>query len=308
MNIVHSLAALPTEDAVIFAIGFFDGFHLGHQSILAAAANLAKSKDAKLGVITFCPHPETILFPERAFGVLETETEKVQLMEALGVEIVASLSVTREFLSESPEMFLDELAAVPTLRGIVCGENFTFGKEAAGSPALLSSYFEKRNVPVRICPLLTSEAIGGRAVSSTEIRALLRKGDVRTAAVLLGRPYRLSGDVSQGFRRGSALLGFPTANLSLSENQILPADGVYVTKVEIGGASFSAVTNIGTNPTFGNEARTVETFILDFDETIYGKPFAVEFWKRLRGEKKFESPEALRTQIKEDVRRARNEG
>ena len=307
MKIVQTFAALPPTP-VVFAIGFFDGFHLGHQENLAAAKDLAKSRGAKLGVITFSPHPATILFPERAFGVLETEAEKAQLMEALGVEIVVSLPVTRKFLAETAETFLAELAAVPTLAGLVCGENFTFGKDAAGTPALLSEYFAKQNVPVRILPLLRSEAIGGRVVSSTEIRALLQKGDVRTAAELLGRPYRLTGDVTKGFQRGSELLGFPTANLAVSENQILPADGVYATKVEVGGAKFSAVTNIGTNPTFGNETRTVETFILDFDETIYGKPFAVEFTERLRGEKKFESPEALRAQIEEDVKRARDEG
>ncbi len=307
MKTVHTFAALSDEAPVVFAIGFFDGFHLGHRQILTAAADLAKTKNAALGVITFSPHPATILFPERAFDVLETEAGKARLMEALGVDLVVSLPVTRAFLAESPETFLAELAAVPPLAGLVCGENFTFGQNAAGTPALLSSYFTKRNVPVRVLPLLTSEAIGGRPISSTEIRALLRKGDVRTAAALLGRPYRLSGDVAQGFRRGSDLLGFPTANLSLSENQILPADGVYATKVEVAGACFSAVTNIGTNPTFGNEARTVETFILDFNETIYGKPFAVEFTERLRGEKKFETPEALRAQIEEDVRRAKKQ-
>ncbi len=307
MKTVHTFAALSDEAPVVFAIGFFDGFHLGHRQILTAAADLAKTKNAALGVITFFPHPATILFPERIFNVLETEAGKARLMEALGVDLVVSLPVTRAFLAESPETFLAELAAVPTLAGLVCGENFTFGQNAVGTPVMLSEYFAKRNVPVRVLPLLTSEAIGGRIVSSTEIRALLRKGDVRTAAALLGRPYRLSGDVAQGFRRGSDLLGFPTANLTLSENQILPADGVYATKVEVAGARFSAVTNIGTNPTFGNETRTVETFILDFNETIYGKPFAAEFTERLRGEKKFETPEALRAQIKEDVRRAKKQ-
>ncbi len=304
MKIVHSFAALSPEKPVVFAIGFFDGFHLGHRRILTAAADLAKTQGARLGVITFFPHPATILFPERAFGVLETEAEKAQLMESLGVELVVSLPVTREFLAESPETFLAEFAGVPTLAGIVCGENFTFGKDAAGTPAELAAYFENKNIPVRVLPLLTSEAIEGRPISSTEIRALLQKGNVRTAAALLGRPYRLTGDVAHGFRRGSDVLGFPTANLALSENRILPADGVYATKVEVSGAKFSAVTNIGTNPTFGDKARTVETFILHFNETIYGKPFVVEFLDYLRGEKKFESPEALRAQIEEDVRRA----
>ncbi len=304
MKIVHSFAALLPAAPVVFAIGFFDGFHLGHRRILTAAADLAKTQGAKLGVITFSPHPATILFPERAFGVLETEAEKAQLMEGLGVDLVVSLPVTRDFLAESPETFLAKLAGVPTLAGLVCGENFTFGKDAAGTPAELAAYFENKNIPVRVLPLLTSEAIEGRPISSTEIRALLQKGNVRIAAALLGRPYRLTGDVAHGFRRGSDVLGFPTANLALSANQILPADGVYAAKVEVGGAKFSAVTNIGTNPTFGDTARTVETFILHFNEIIYDKPFAVEFLDYLRGEKKFESPEALRAQIEEDVRKA----
>ena len=150
-------------------------------------------------------------------------------------------------------------------------------------------------------PLKRSEAIGGRVISSTEIRRLIREGDVETAAELLGRFYSLSGDVVHGFRRGAEAIGFPTANLSFGPARVLPADGVYATYARIHGHRYPAVTNVGKNPTFGNKERTVETFILDFDDHIYGEPFLVEFVKRLRGEKKFKSVEALGAQIAADV-------
>lgn len=304
MRIVHRLQDIP-EGRWVLGVGFFDGFHKGHQEIAAAVKVLAKETDAQPGILTFSPHPASVLFPDRTIELLQTEAEKETYLAAAGMALAVILRPTKEFLAEPAEEFLRELRAVPGLSGIVCGENFSFGKGAEGNPAMLAAYFQHTEVTVRTMPLMRSEEIGGRVISSTEIRRLLREGDVTTAHHLLGRFYSLSGDVVHGFRRGTDAIGFPTANLSFGPGRVLPADGVYATYARIHGRRYPAVTNIGKNPTFDNKERTVETFILDFDDHIYGQPFAVEFVKRLRGEKKFESVEALKTQIALDIERAK---
>ena len=305
MNLYHSFEEIPKGKPVVFAIGFFDGFHLGHRSILQKARDMADARGADMGIVTFNPHPSAVLFPEKHVRILETETEKERAAELLGADFSVVFSVTKEFLAESAESFLETLARVPNLVGIAVGENFTFGQKAAGTAARLSAFFESGAVSVCVLPLLTSALCGGRPISSTEIRAFLRAGDVETAAALLGRRYSLAGDVARGFRRGTEAVGFPTANLSFDASRVLPADGVYATYVKIRGKYFPAVTNIGNNPTFGNQERTVETFILDFDETIYGESFAVEFVRRLRGEIKFPDAKALARQIETDICEAR---
>ncbi len=305
MKLYHSFEEIPEGKSIVFAIGFFDGFHLGHRAILQKARDMADARGADMGIVTFYPHPSAVLFPEKHVQILKTETDKERMAEMLGADFSVVFSVTKEFLSESAESFLETLARVPNLVGIAVGENFTFGRKAAGTAAHLSEFFENGAVSVCVLPLLISELCGGRPVSSTEIRAFLRAGDVETAAALLGRRYSLSGDVARGFRRGTEAVGFPTANLSFDATRILPADGVYATYVKIRGKRFPAVTNIGNNPTFGNIERTVETFILDFDETIYGEIFEVEFVRRLRGEMKFPDAKALARQIETDIREAK---
>lgn len=305
MKRLHSLRELGALGRVVLAMGFFDGMHLGHRAILHRAAALAKEKGAHPCVMTFSPHPASVLFPEKKLELLGTEEEKERLFEELGMEAAVILSPTPEFLAETREAFVRELAAVPELSGLVCGENFTFGAKAAGTPEFLKTFFAESPVTVSALPLMTSEELDGGVISSSAIRALLREGNAARAARLLGRPYALTGDVAHGFSRGAEALGFPTANLSFGEGRVLPADGVYAARAVIRGRSHAAVTNVGKNPTFGNEKRTVETFILDFDESIYGEPFRVEFIERIREERRFADFEALREQIARDVERAR---
>lgn len=305
MKRLHSLRELGALGRVVLAMGFFDGMHLGHRAILHRAAALAKEKGAHPCVMTFSPHPASVLFPEKKLELLGTEEEKERLFEELGMEAAVILSPTPEFLAETREDFARELAAIPELTGLVCGENFTFGAKAAGTPEFLKTFFAESPVTVSALSLMTSEELDGGVISSSAIRALLREGNAARAARLLGRPYALTGDVAHGFSRGAEALGFPTANLSFSEGRVLPADGVYAARAVIHGRSHAAVTNVGKNPTFGNEKRTVETFILDFDESIYGEPFRVEFIERIREERRFADFEALREQIALDVERAR---
>ena len=203
------------------------------------------------------------------------------------MDLAVFIRPTKEFLSETAESFLKNLADIPGIKGIVTGDNFSFGKGASGNVSSMKSYFEGSDVAVVTAPLV-SEA-----------------GKVEEAAKLLGRNYTMSGDVVHGFHRGNDLLGFPTANLRMPDARVLPADGVYATKTRIEGKCYPSVTNIGTNPTFGNSEKTIETFIIDFDEEIYGKSFTLEWVKYIRGEVKFDSVDALKAQIESDIETAK---
>lgn len=304
MKLVRKLADLQDCGPVVLAVGFFDGFHRGHQAVLAEARRMAEAAGALAGAVTFSPHPAAVLFPDRPVELLQTEEEKERMLAALGMDVAVIIRPTAAFLAESAEEFLRSLREIRGLRGVVCGENFTFGAGAAGTPDAMKRYFAGTDVAVFTVPLAVSGAIGGRVVSSTEIRRLVRDGDMRRAAALLGRRYSLSGGVARGFRRGTNDTGYPTANLVFGADRVLPADGVYASFARIRGRRFPAVTNVGRNPTFGNARRTVETFILNFDESIYGEPFAVEFVERLRGEIRFPSAAALAAQIAGDIARA----
>ncbi len=306
MILLHHLEELPAGQPVVLAAGFFDGFHRGHQSILKKARDMAAEEGAVPGILTFYPHPASVLFPGRPAELLQSEKEKEETMAALGMAAAVILRPTKEFLAEPPLVFLQTLKKISSLRGIVCGTNFTFGRNAEGTAAMLKAYFEGTAVRAAVLPLLTSPVIGGRVISSTEIRRLMKEGDMERAALLLGRPVSLSGDVVHGFRRGTEATGFPTANLSFAKSRVLPRDGVYAVRAVIHGKRYPAVTNVGKNPTFGNGERTVETFILDFDNSIYGEPFSIEFVHYLRGEIHFPSVEALKEQIGQDICRARS--
>lgn len=305
MQMVHTLGDIPRDGRFVFALGFFDGFHRGHRQIWEAARAMAGERGALPGLMTFSPHPASVLFPDRPVPLLQSEAERVRYMEEMGAAIAVVLRPTRAFLAEPAETFLEELSAVPGLSGLLCGENFTFGRGAEGSAGDLARYFRTGGVRVQVLPLMTDASIGGRVISSSEIRRFLAEGDAEKAAALLGRPYELSGDIVHGFKRGASALGFPTANLSLGEGRILPADGVYASYARIRGKRYPAVTNVGKNPTFGNTKRTVETFILDFDECIYGEPFSIELISRIRGEIRFQDVSLLCAQIEKDIGRAK---
>ena len=301
-TLCHSLSDLPQGERFVFGIGFFDGCHLGHQAVFAEVKALAAAKKARPALITFYPHPMTVLAPDIHVPLLQSEEEKISSIEDAGMELVVCIRPDREFLAMPPEDFLRNLKEIPGLCGLVTGENFTFGRGALGNGKLMASYFKETDITVRVLPLSSKS---GMEISSTAIRRAIHEGRVKDAALLLGRPYTITGDVVHGFQRGHSVLGFPTANLEVKENRVIPADGVYATRAMVDGRAFSAITNVGNNPTFGNEKKTIETFIFDFDESIYGRPFTLQWVDYIRGEKKFESPEALVAQIEKDIERAK---
>ncbi len=303
MTILPTLHDLPTDASFVLGIGFFDGCHLGHQAVFSEVKRLAKEKGAQPGVLTFYPHPMTVLAPDIHVPLLQSMDERMDALTAAGMEYSVCIRPDEAFLAQSAEHFLQDLSRLPGLCGLVTGENFSFGHGGLGKSEDLLRFFAGSRVTVRIVPLHESS---GEHISSTAIRQALLAGEVEKAQRLLGRPYTIRGDIVHGFRRGHDVLGFPTANLAVSEDRVLPPDGVYATRALVKGHTFPAITNIGNNPTFGNTKKTIETFIFDFDESIYGASFSLAWVSHIRGEMKFASPDLLVAQIHQDIQKAKD--
>ncbi|BAD70350.1 riboflavin biosynthesis protein [Thermus thermophilus] len=284
------VADVPKGPKVV-AVGSFDGVHLGHQYLLRQALSEAKTLKAPLLVYTF--DPPTKVFT-RGEGFLMDLQEKVEALREVGVELILAVPFNEEFARRPPEAFLEDLRALQASR-IYVGEDFRFGQGRAGGPEAL-----ERVAPTRVVPLLS---LGGEAVKSSRIRALLREGRVEEARHLLGRLYGAYGVVVEGDRMGRRL-GFPTANLAVHPLKVLPP-GVFAVEAEGAFGRYKGVANVGTRPTLGGEERRLEVHLLGFAGELYGEEVRVRFLKRLREERRFPSLEALRAQIAEDVAEAR---
>ena len=284
------VADVPKGPKVV-AVGSFDGVHLGHQYLLRQALSEAKTLKAPLLVYTF--DPPTKVFT-RGEGFLMDLQEKVEALREVGVELILAVPFNEEFARRPPEAFLEDLRALQAGRSYV-GEDFRFGQGRAGGPEAL-----ERVAPTRVVPLLS---LGGEAVKSSRIRALLREGRVEEARHLLGRLYGAYGVVVEGDRMGRRL-GFPTANLAVHPLKVLPP-GVFAVEAEGAFGRYKGVANVGTRPTLGGEERRLEVHLLGFAGELYGEEVRVRFLKRLREERRFPSLEALRAQIAEDVAEAR---
>ena len=282
MKIVRSPAELePAERAV--AIGTFDGVHRGHRAAIEAAV----ATGLRSAVVTFTPHPRTVLgYDVQLISSLE---RRIELIEATGPDDLIVLEFTQELAGREPEEFVAEVLEPLGTRVVVAAESFRFGKGRRGDIALL----RERGLEVREVPLV-------EGVSSTRIRELLREGNVAAAARLLGRPPEVEGPVVGGDQRGGTL-GFPTANLAPDPALLVPAHGIYA-----GGAlNHRAAISIGVNPHYGGHERRVEAFLLDFHGDLYGQTLRIELWKRLRDERAFASEEELIRQIALDVEATR---
>ena len=293
----------------VVTVGSFDGIHLGHRSILETVVERARAHDGTATVVTFGPHPRKVLHPDRPPRLLSTTEQRVELIEAAGIDVTILEPFTPEFSRTPPEQFVRDylhrrLAPVE----VYVGYDFRFGHDREGSMRLLTELGPRLGFSVTIVPEVTIE---GEDVNSTRIRALVAEGDAATAGRLLGRPYALRGRVVSGDRRGRGL-GFPTLNLA-PENELLPGNGVYAGRVRFlddgdppSGAVFSAVTNVGRRPTFDAGDRIVcESHLLEFAADAGGRRIEVSFVDRLRPERRFPSGDALREQIARDVDEAR---
>jgi len=281
------VARRPEELAAgecVAAIGSFDGVHRGHRRVL----EIARAAGRPVTVVTFWPHPRLVL--GNKVELLSTLERRLELLEEAGVDEVLVVEFTPELAALEPAEFAESVLRQIGANVIAVGENFRFGRAAAGDAALLEQLgFEVRTVPTL------------EGVSSTEVRGLLREGDVVAAARLLGRPPELDGTVVLGDQRGGTL-GYPTANLSVPPELLVPAYGIYA-----GSAlGHRAATSVGVNPHYGGGERRIEPHLLDFEGDLYGRRLVVELWQRLREERAFSSEDELIAQIARDVEQTRS--
>lgn len=305
MRLYRHLDEIDTRPALprAVAIGVFDGVHLGHRKIIREAVDRARGLGGRALVLTFEPHPASVLTPQNAPPSLTSLELKLELLENEGVDETAAIPFDPEFARQSPQEFCRRLLRKGLgASHVLVGENFRFGAGAQGSPLELCSLGEKLGFGVTAIRLADVE---GAAVSSTRIRGLLQDGRTMAAARLLGRPHLLEGYVIAGDGRGRAL-GVPTANIEVPAGLVIPAPGVYVSRSLVAGLEYGSVTSIGTNPTFDGADLRVETHLLEFDRGIYGQRMRVEFLQRLRGQERFPDVEALKSQMWEDIRQAKD--
>jgi len=293
----------------VLTIGNFDGIHLGHRAIMDTIIERARSLGGESVVLTFDPHPRKVLQPNRAPSLLATREQKLEALEAIGIDVVILQPFDLEFAKTSPEDFVHKIVfdRIDPAEVFV-GYDFHFGRDREGSMAALSQIGARLGFSVTIIPEIR---INDRDVNSTRIRSLLAEGEVEEAANLLGRPFSVRSKVLEGERRGRTL-GFPTANLA-PKNEILPAVGVYAGEFRIllegqsADTRHPAVINVGNRPTFYKEGRLLaEAHLLDFDGDLYGLPVELSFCHRLRQEQKFPGPEELKVQIAADIKSARH--
>ena len=275
----------------IFALGFFDGVHLGHQALLHACCALAQSNDAIPCAVTFDLPPSAVLQNKQP-NMLNTETDRKNLLMQYGMAEILLFPATKENLSMPWQDFLTMLIAQDAA-GFVCGEDYRFGHSGEGNSEKLFAFAKERSLPCIVVPALTMD---GEKISSTRIRALLEVGKVAEANRLLGHPHVLTGTVVSGRKLGRTI-GIPTANLQLPDALLTPKFGVYACEAFVDGNRYLAVTNIGTRPTVNGHHVTVEPWLLDFYGDLYGKTLTLHFHEFLRPEQKFENLDALRTEI-----------
>ena len=298
MEIVRRLGTLEPGVPYVATIGKFDGVHLGHRFLIDRVKQRAAELGARSAVITFDPHPLLVLRPGQPFAQLTCLSDKIKLIAGLDVDLLLIITFTPQLAAQTPEEFMTNLMGHLRLRRLIEGEDFALGKGRTGTPAVLKEIGERLGYEVEIVP---RRHVDGVEVSSKTIRRLLDEGDVAGAARLLGRAPTVSGPVVEGARRGRQL-GWPTANLSVDEGLLMPADGIYAgvaTSPEL-PRPHGAMIYIGTRPTFDNGARTVEAHLLDFDGDLYGTLLTLHFSARLRDDRRFDDAAALVAQLERD--------
>ena len=297
---IYSEGDVVKVKSPVVTTGTFDGVHVGHQKIIARLKEVAKQGSGEIVVLTFYPHPRMVLHPDdHELKLLSTESEKQKLLEYFGVQHLVIQSFTKQFSRLSSVNFIrDILINKIGTKKLVIGYNHHFGRNREGSFEHLKEYgpvygFEVEEIPAK--------DIDNIEVSSTKIRKALQQGDIKTANTFLGYEYCITGRVVKGKQLGREL-GYPTANLVIDDRyKLIPADGIYVVKVKLGGAEKNGMMSIGLNPTVNGGSRTIEVNIFEFDKEIYGEELTVNFIEKIRDEKKFENLEQLKDQLAQDM-------
>ena len=297
LDLSHTQLTAPT----FLSIGNFDGVHAGHQALLRQMLAAAHRAGCQAGILTFDPHPREVLRPDQPLPSLSTLDERLALLEALGLDFVVVQPFSRATAQITAAAFADLLVNRLHMRELWVGPDFALGHKRQGTVSFLREIGVSLGFAVQVTDAFWQD---GHEVRSDTIRGLIESGDVATAGRLLGRSYSLTGVVVKGDQRG-ATIGFPTANLAVAANRLLPANGVYATWVVLPWERRAAVTNVGVRPTFSGQGRSIEAHILDFSGDLYGQQAVLEFVERLRPEQRFDSIQALVAQIRMDVSQAR---
>lgn len=296
----------PSDEAIALAIGFFDGVHLGHQTVIQEAIKMSHSSGWLPAVMTFDPHPRTLFGKSPIHRFLTPLDEKMALFAKLGVKRTYVIRFDKHFASLSKQAFVEEVLMPLKVRAVSVGFNFTFGHRAEGKAQDLLELSQGRFLTKIIDPITLKQGEQSLVISSTRLRQSLDVGDMGMAEKILGRPYAMEGTVVHGDGRGQKI-GFPTANVQLSQPYLIPRRGVYLVKVELDGGSYFGLMNIGVRPTFGDQLEErLEVHLLDQSGNFYGKRIRVYFIDFIREERKFASVDELITQIEQDKKDAEN--
>ena len=289
------------NERTVFALGFFDGVHLGHAALLRACKALSQELGCGSGVVTFENHPDALVLGA-APGLINTVADRERMLrQGFGIDRVISLPFDRKLMRCPWQDFFRRLVEEFGAAGLVCGEDFRFGARGEGNAARLQTACEAAGLPLRVVPQLTHRE---QVISSSLIRQKIELGHMSEAVRLLGHPHILTGTVIHGHQLGRTL-GIPTANMMLPKELVVPRFGVYACRCRIEGRDHIAVTNVGTRPTVAGIGITVEPWILDFEGNLYGQELTIEFHQFLRTERHFASLEALRSEIIRNARQAR---
>lgn len=298
MNHIYGLSNIHLLRSSVLTIGVFDGVHRGHQHLIRQLVAAAHAEDHLAVVMTFFPHPDVVLKDINQRYYLTTPDERARQLLALGVDVVITQTFD-DIMRQIPAAdFVDQLARYLRLKKLWVGADFALGHKREGDVPFLIEAGRERGFDVHVVDLVTSDALGDN-ISSTAIRDLLREGAVEQARHLLGRGYTVCGEVVHGAKRGRKI-GFPTANIDVWAEQIIPMNGVYAGWAYLGDERFMAMTNVGVSPTFAYKGVTVESYLLDFNRDIYGQTLTITFEKFLRPEEKYDGLDALIAQINQD--------
>ncbi|MDD4734500.1 MAG: bifunctional riboflavin kinase/FAD synthetase [Kiritimatiellae bacterium] len=292
---------LEDQGAVVLAIGFFDGVHLGHRAVLEEAVRRAREAGGEAWVMTFDPHPLSVINPSSAPRLLTSADHKCRLFEELGLDGCILMSFDRAMQQRSPEDFFHLLTEqIPGLLRIVVGRNWTFGSGHRGDTALLRSLAETRGIRISVVPQVIS---GDGSISSTRIREAVLMGDLEQARAWLGRPFSIFGQVVHGHKIGREL-GYPTANVK-PHNEVHLPDGIYAARAKLDGETYPGAAYVGCRPTFQGTAWVVEIFLLDQRFDLYGRDMEIQFLHKVRDDRAFSDAAALRAQITLDIETVR---
>ena len=302
MRIINELSEFTKGGESLLTIGVFDGVHRGHAHVIKELTSQATAKGVRAGIVTFRNHPASVLRPDFRPQFLTDFDERSRLIKEIGADFVAPITFDMDVAGLGAGEFCGLLQEYLGMRGLVVGPDFALGRRREGNVERLTTLGQQMGFSLTVVgPLLDDQ---GRTVRSTAVRESLSKGDVADVAQLLGRHFALEGVVVKGAGRGASL-GFPTANLQVAEDLAVPRDGIYATWATISGRRFMAAASIGVRPTFDEVDRTVEAYMLEFDDDVYGQEVRLDFVERLRDEVKYETVGELQAQVELDVTETR---